>query len=155
MQDQEQAAGHPGPSVVQSPAAEQEHSKLSPGREGEEAPSRVVRTHPEERTLSMQTPEPAAAELLLLGQDSGQGAGQLAGQAASLSVQAVHALGTELCAKVRILLVPGTAMASEMLLCSTSASAEQSHHKAVRMHWTPHCCMAGVFNSDLNDWMAF
>ena len=116
MQDQEQAAGHPGPSVVQSPAAEQEHSKLSPGREGEEAPSRVVSTHPEERTLSMQTPEPAAAELLLLGQDSGQGAGQLAGQAASLSVQAVHALGTELCAKVRLLLVPGTAMASEMLL---------------------------------------
>ena len=103
MQDQaaeqlEQAAEGPGEAGSHSIAegsAEHALSVLSQGQDAAEAPSVAAGT---KHTLSMQTPEQAPPGSLSLV----QGTGQMAVQAPSLSVEAVHALGTELCSKVRL-----------------------------------------------------
>lgn len=77
-----------------------------------------------ERKQSMEAPEQGPADILLLGQNSGQDSGQMAGQAPSLSVEEVHALGTELCFTVRNVQVEGSAMAAEMPMCRTCAASK-------------------------------
>ena len=99
MQDQEHAAAWPGKAIAGSAAAcsaEQVPSTLSPGHDGVEAHLVPVEAPSLERTQHMQAPKQASA-----GSPTAlQGIEQMSGQALSLSVEGVHALGTELCSKV-------------------------------------------------------
>ena len=78
-----------------------------PGHEGGKAPSPAVRDTAAKPMLSKQTPEQTPTDLLLMGQDNGQGAGQMPGEAPSLSVEGVNALGVELCSKVGTIVLEG------------------------------------------------
>ena len=70
----------------------------------QEAAPEAVSTELIECTGSMQRPEQAPASLLTLEQNNRQDPEYLTGQALALSLEEVHALGSELCSKVRLLL---------------------------------------------------